>query len=378
MKKIVITTETKETFATLGWANTLQIRRPFGGTLLLSLLFFGLFFFGGEFLAETKKFQSFFVQQTWDGRHKEFERQLARLDAVYNQEGRIDCIFLGNSMVWRGFEPVAFNAGYQSQSGEEMRCFNFGVDGMPASMAGAIARILVEDYHPRILLFGIDARDLAVPTTYDDHRSLAEMDWLRYRMGEPSLKGWFIEHSNLYRYRVAIQRLLHFDYQGIQRGDRNSDLASRFGYDLELDVGDVTIPPDPLDADGSEQYYFRLLADYQIHAEDVTGFEQVLKQKSNLEHLLVVELPVPETYYAFFGNQRSDYERFVSEVGRISAAQGVQFILTDTWQVIPLEGWVDYSHLNLRGARAFSQRLGVEVAKILHEEKSNQRGARVD
>ncbi len=361
-----------------GWAQTLRIQRPFGMTLLMSFAFFAIFYLAGEALAKTILFQSFFVQQTWDGRHRDFERQLARLDAVYNQEGRIDCIFLGNSMVWRGFEPVAFNAGFQNQSGEELRCFNFGVDGMPASMAGPIARVLIEDYRPRILLFGIDARDLAVPTTYDDHRSLAEMDWLRYRMGEPSLKGWFIEHSNLYRYRVAIQRLLHFDYQGIRRGDQNSTLASRFGYDLELAVGDVTAPPDPLHVDGSEQYYFRLLADYQIRAEDVAGFEQVLKHKSNLEHLLVIELPVPETYYAFFGNQRLDYDRFVRTVEQISTAYGVKFILTDTWQVIPSDGWVDYSHLNLTGAQAFSQRLGVEVAKLLSEVNSNQTGQRMD
>ena len=45
--------------------------------------------------------------------------------------------FLGNSMVWRGFDPQAFAQAYQAQRGQALRCFNFGVDAMPAAGAGA-------------------------------------------------------------------------------------------------------------------------------------------------------------------------------------------------------------------------------------------------
>jgi hypothetical protein len=342
-----------------------QLRWPFGRTFALSILFFCLFYIAGELVARTKTFQAYFISQTWNSPHRDFERQLARLDRVFTQEKHIDCIFLGNSMVWRGFDPAAFQKGYRNQTGEDLHCFNFGVDGMPASIAGALAKVLVEDYHPLLLIYGIDARDLAVPIDSEDAKVLAEMPWLRYRMGEFSPEGWFIDKSRLYRYRLALQHWLRFDYQFTVHNDPDTDPNHRYGFDSDSKVGDITRPPDPNSSQASIQYYFKTLWHYKILQENVDGFIQVLNQEGNVPGALVVELPVPETYKRFFKNREKDYQRFVDQIEILTTKSRVPFWLVNSWVRIPSDGWVDYAHMNEKGASIFSQAFGERLGKAI-------------
>ena len=90
-----------------------------------------------------------------------FELQLARLDAFVASQGGVDCIFVGSSLALLGFDPDAFSAAYRRRTGRRIRCFDFGVPALTASSVGAIARILAEDYHPWLLIYGIGARDLS-------------------------------------------------------------------------------------------------------------------------------------------------------------------------------------------------------------------------
>ena len=354
-------TENQEQILPQSVRGTLQLRWPFGRTLGLGLCFLVVFALLGEWVAETNAFRTFFTHQTWDSSHVAFERQLARLDLLYQQEGKIECIFLGNSMVWRGFDPQAFQAGYRSQTGADLPCFDFGVDGMPASNAGALAQVLVEDYHPRLLIYGVDARDYAVPADSKDAKVLAEMDWLKYRLGQFSLKGWLIEHSELYRYRFALQRLLRFDYQHTIRDGSYTNLLGRYGFDFDERAGDVATPPRRDDPRGPVQYYFGLLSGYQMLPENIYGLEQVLEQDDEVEELVVVELPVAATYMEFFGNGVADYQTYLERVKKMTLEEDGYFVESMSWGVIPADGWVDYSHLNRVGAAAFSRALGEKI-----------------
>ena len=58
-----------------------------------------------------------------------------------------------------GFDPRAFASGYREIKGQDIRCFNFGIDSSSAASTHAIARVMLEDYHPRLLIIGTDARD---------------------------------------------------------------------------------------------------------------------------------------------------------------------------------------------------------------------------
>ena len=339
----------------------LQIGSIKGKTLLLAIVFFCLFYLAGEMVARTRPFQVYLTHQTWGSRHRAFEMQLSRLDWVYNQEGSIDCIFLGNSMVWRGFDPEAFSKGFRVKTGQDLRCFNFGVDGLPASNAGAIAEILIHDYRPQLMIYGTEARDYAVPPETQDARVLAEMAWLKYRQGQFSFQGWLVDRSELFRYRPSLQNLLRFNYQYTARELANQPVGSRYGFDPDTRVRNVAIAPDRNNPEGHIQYYYQLLANYQMLPENLVGLREVLSQHQAVDDLVVVELPVPPTYMLFFNNRDKDYQVFIDQVSELTEEHQVLFLETTPWNTIPDDGWVDYSHLNQKGARIFSQMLGEKV-----------------
>jgi hypothetical protein len=78
-------------------------------------------------------------------------------------------------------------------------------------------------------------------------------------------------------------------------------------------------------------------------------------------------MPVPDTYYYFFGNGKDDYQRFIDQVNHLAEANEVQFWQTSPLQLIPDDGWVDYTHMNTTGARAFSQWLGQRVGERVNQ-----------
>lgn len=369
MTDTVDTFPKKKQFSIRLAAGTLALTMPFGKTLLLTLAFFVLFYLGGEFLARTKFMQTFIIRQTWNSRHIPFERQLSRLHTLAAQEGAPDCIFLGNSMVWLGFDPEAFQEGYQRKTGDTLRCFNFGVDGMPASNAGVLAEILIADFHPSLLIYGADARDLAVPADAEDAQVLSEMAWWKYRSGKYAPAGWFIEHSYLYRFRPALKRLFRMDDQYTKFGDWDKSTAQRYGFDPVERVGDIQNSPDPNDPDMHIQYYYSLLSEYIIHAENLAGLQQVLRAGKMEGEIVLVEMPVPDTYVDFMGNGEEDYREFIKTVDLAANSNQVLFLRARSWNVVPQDGWVDYSHLNAKGAKIFSRTLGEKIGEAVRTGK---------
>ncbi len=147
-------------------------------------------------------------------RHYQLGHKLALLDAEIKRNGPLDCIMVGSSMVDVGFDPDFFQGGYEETTGQGIRCFNFGIDASSAVSTAVLVKILVEDYHPRLLFIGTDARDYAVPSTDRDPVAILESSWIQYRDGQFSLEGWLTDHSYFYRYRQHLSRLLHFNFEG--------------------------------------------------------------------------------------------------------------------------------------------------------------------
>ena len=348
-------------------SSTLRLRSPFGQTFCIALVLFSFLLIASEALVRTDQFQSRVINPEMGSRHRQFVIQLNRLNNIVAEEGSIDCIVLGNSMVWLGFDPQAFQKAFQSRAGQGLRCFNFGVDGMPAVSAGALARILAQDYQPRLLIYGTDARDYAVSKEARDAAVLLDMPWVKYRLGKFSVEGWLYEHSYLYRYRKTLRKLLQFDYRTTLRS-RNfeSNIATRYGFDPDPKVATyIKIPPAQYEQTGHVKYYFDLLSDYRIFPEDFYGLEQILSLNSSVLQVIVIEMPVPDTYLGFFGNEKKDYQLFIEQVGGFSKSKQVPFWQTTPLKLIPDDGWVDYSHLNTNGARIFSEWLGKKVGEAV-------------
>lgn len=345
---------------------TLDLQRPFGQTFLLALLPLALLLIGAELLMRQPIVQAHLTAPKLNSRHRQFEVQWHRLENLAHAGVPIECIALGNSMLWRGFDPEAVQRGYYQQTGSDLRCFNFGVDALSPASAGALAHILVETYQPQLFIFGTDARDFAVPRQDDDTTVILDMPWVRYRTGHFNLKGWVVESSYLYRYRHHLSDMMRLFFQDAVRQGPDEP-AKQFGFDSDDAVGDfVTRPPDPQDDSYHVQYYFRLLSDYAIQPENLAGLEELVALQENDVSIVVVEMPVPSSYFAFFGAPAVDYQVFINSVATTAIVYKVPFWQSTHHDLIPDTGWVDYSHLNSQGAVLFSEWLGEQLGQAVN------------
>ena len=337
----------------------MQIQRPFGRTLIMTAVILLLYLCVGEAVARTGRFQAKFARPTWGSRHPHFERQLDRLNHIVNQVGPVDCLFLGSSMVINDIDPLLFANAYRNESGQDIRCFNFGVDGLTALGAAALAEILVKDYQPRLLVYGTDARDYVVKPQADDAAVILDTPWIRYRLGEFSIEGWLYDNSSLLRYRRPLRNLLQLNFTRSFWNQDSPSEWSKYGFIPEERVSEfVKTPPDPESELVHVQYYYGLQSDYEMLPENLLALDEIASLADKNTEVLILEMPVPDTYFTFFGDDGRDYVTFLNNVEAVAGKHSLMFWNTTAENLIPETGWADYSHLNAEGAKIFSEWLG--------------------
>ena len=349
--------------------NTLHLKISFGKTFFLSLLILLFFFTIGEAFVRTDQFQAPLTAPLMGTRHYQLGPKLARLEAVIKKEGSIDCLVVGSSMVDLGFDPQAFAEGYKNNTGQDIRCFNFGIDASTAASTTALAHILVEDYQPPLLIYGTDARDYAIPRDDTDAAVILESNWIRYRLGRFTLEGWLLEHSALYRYRKHLHRLSRFNYRNTLRSETKLNFEiTPSGFTPVSTVGAyINDPPDLQDDSFEVRYYNRILSTYTMLEENLAGLKQMMSLNGPDSQIIIVEMPVPKGLFYFFGNGKEDHQRFVTQISRLTEAHQVPFWQTTALEMIPDDGWVDYGHLNTKGAHLFSSWLGHQVGEAVNQ-----------
>ncbi|UCG24712.1 MAG: hypothetical protein JSW55_01565 [Chloroflexota bacterium] len=346
----------------------MRLRRPVGQTLGLALVFLVLLVVLGELVARTQAIRSHLANPSWGGQHRHLDIQMGRLEYLTTTEGSIDCLFLGSSMVWRGFDPLAFSDAYKEQAGQDIRCFNFGINGLSAASANALAHILVQEYQPRLLIYGIDARDLTIPREAKEAAVLLDMPWIRFRLGDFSVAGWLIESSHLLRYRSSLFALLRFNHD--QALWRSAEPFEKYGFDPDSNTTeDVSIPPDRQSGSGRVQYAFELLYDFKMLPENLAGLEGIASLDNQTTEVVVVTMPLPKTYLHFFRNGENDYQRFQSQVSETVDLYGASILPVPTMSLLPDDSWVDYGHVNANGAHRFSNWLGRQLGKEVEKEE---------
>lgn len=339
--------------------------KTFWLTLILSLAFGGF----AEWFSRSEIFQTFLTPPKMGSRHYQLGHKLALLDDMIKKIGPMDCIMVGSSMVDTGFDPDAFEQAYREFTGKEIHCFNFGIDASSAASTAALVRILMEDYHPRLLIVGTDPRDYAVPSADRDPAVVLKTPWVAYRQGEFSLEGWLLDHSYLYRYRQHLGRLARFQFEGTiwSNTKLNYEILSNGFTPLSKVSTYINDPPNPEDDSFQVRYYTRIYSSYQMLHENLEGLESIMAYTDLGISVILVEMPVADGLYYFFGNRESDYNRFVARVDAVASRDQVPFWQTEPLDFIPDNGWVDYTHLNRTGAEIFSTWLGQQVGKAEHQ-----------
>ncbi len=148
------------------------------GTLLflgLILLFEGLF--------RWTRLDQVFSWRSLGIYHGQFEIKWFALKDYARQNGGVDVLLLGNSMVNTGIDPDVLAAEYESLTGESLRVFNFGVEGLTIAPNSVIARILNAKYHPGTIIFVTEMRDYAAANGLEIEQQLLSDEWMIARQG---------------------------------------------------------------------------------------------------------------------------------------------------------------------------------------------------
>ena len=350
-------------------SNTLCLEKSSSKTLELILVLLLIFSGVAEGIMRTEFFQTPLTPPKMGSSHYQLGHKLAWLDAETKHNGPVDCIMLGSSMTDAGMNPEIIQNAYWKVTGRDLHCFNFGINASSAFSTAVVARILVEEYNPRFLIVGTDPRDYTLPLDDPDVVAVVDSAWIHYRLGDFSLDGWLTDVSYLYRYRSHISRLLRFKYKDTLWSDTKLNFPILpNGYTPISTVSlNVDAAPDPLDPSYEITYYSRIYSSYKMLDVNLTALESIMGYDEVGTRVLVVEMPVSDGLYHFFGNGEADYNRYVTQLSELASLHQVPFWRTQPLHLIPVDGWADYSHLNTTGAEAFSRWLGWQLGEAVEQ-----------
>jgi len=311
----------------------------------------GLILASGEIAARSAFVRSHLGAPSVGSPSPLFDLQLAKLNALVDREGGIDCLFLGNSMVLFGLDPDAFDAAYEARTGQTLRSFNFAIGGITVSGVAAMARILAEDYHPWLIIYGLTARDFSAIA---DAPSIEATPWVRYRRGDSSVDGWLTDHSQLFRY------FLRYGWQ--------TQPATKLGqpdFAARAPRGFYPFAPATIfDAAAFDKARGLLSAQLRrdVSEQQRAALNTVLQVSDTGVQLVILEMPVHLDRSQWPEEATASYQRLMEEVRQ--AARGTA---TPIWppietQLVPEDGWFDVWHLNGRGASVVGRWLGERVA----------------
>ena len=282
------------------------------------------------------------------------ELQLAELQALAQKEGGMDCLFLGNSLVLFGLDPEAFATAYESASGQHIRCFNFAVPGVTVSGIVALARILAEDYHPRLIIYGVSARDF---TGGVEAPAILETPWFRYRQGNFNIDGWLADHSYAYRYYLLYSHgmvtiepaLAHFKTKA-RRGFYPFTMTTMF------------------DAAAVRRARAIAAATFgnAIDPQQLEAFNSLLSLPATDLQLALVEMPWHLAASEWTPDTATHYHQLMDDVAQRAQRSGAPYWETMSSPFVPDDGWVDLWHLNARGADVVSRWLSERVAHAVN------------
>ena len=330
---------------------TLKIRLPFGRFFLYALLIALSFSLALELLARTSYITALRLPQAYGTSHPHFEPQLSRLKERIAQDGQIDCIFIGNSQVLYGIDPEVVEQTYLAETGRPIHCQNFGLGGLPPMTAGSLARVLIENFHPSLIVFGTGLWDYSSANAFSTDQSIVSSPWFQYQLGYPSLDGWLYTRSDAFRYLFGVDRAL-------KTRDNKSDNINAYGHATYSDHTGLTVP--------EQVEYFETIAKRPELTETQTnGLRDLLTLSTAQTRILLVETPFDPTFLTINRKARLLYPDFKNMLTHQAEQAGVDLWMTQENIPFAQDEWYDLIHLNGAGAVHFSRLLGEYLAAVL-------------
>lgn len=335
--------------------NTLKISAPLGKTILFALPFVLLLFLVMEVLLRIISIPSSVFVPTYDRTisYQEMDIKFSRLSAL-EKKRKVDCILVGNSMTDYSMYPAILNTLPFLKGNRNPTCFNMAFEFMMPETSSEVAAIFKKRLNPSLIILGTSPVDFA--TTGDLYtRNFIQSPWFKYQKGVFTPEGWLVENSAAYRYWLSF---LTYRDPGYRSEMVNMNLLiSPFGNQVrQRENINIEIP--------TKVKFPR----FAFNEPDLAGFKRILDMNSGPTQVIVVEMPVhPEFLQNYVVDGISGYEEhFIKPIQSLLDEKGIPFIRTQPWvvDVVPIDGWMDFSHTNEKGAHALSQWVGLRLVEI--------------
>jgi hypothetical protein len=339
----------------------------FGYTLLQAFAFLVVFIALLEGIARTRLISNLLPYQSFGSWHYQFDLKWFRLKQYVANNGGVDVILLGNSLVDTGFDPDVVTQTYYEKTGLQLRVFNFGIGGLTVSPSSINAKLLVETYHPALLIFVTEMRDYDTTNGIRTEEKFLSDTWMQYQLGYFNPRGWIIAHS------IALQHFL--PYRNWMRADFPNTFAaylqtyhttSLTGYEPDNGVMKEVVAPDPNNLAGNP--YFDSTEPYQVDPSRLECLRAILDlARDNGPQIVVVEMPVHPVFFEYAGGE-TVHKAFQEKIAEAVQAGGGIFLPAIDEVTIPLQGRSNLTHLNRRGAPILSAYLGEQLAALTNQE----------
>ncbi|GAP20367.1 hypothetical protein [Leptolinea tardivitalis] len=336
--------------------DTLKIKLPFGVLLIYCIVLFPVVLFILEILLRYTNLQANLPPSTLDQKinypemdvkYQEFEFQ--------NKVNNFDCIFLGTSMVDYGISPSEINTFQLQTNIKRPNCFNFALEAVMPETSSIIAKAFINKYGIKTIILGISAIDFAGKPYLT--RKINNIPWLNYITGYPSFEGQIIDQSIVYRYFIALGKYRDTNYQN-ETHNLNL-LINNYGQQIRQNENSVyRVSPNR-----SVE-----LPDYSLYQPDISGLKEFGEFQKQGIKIIVFEIPVHPNFLPYYVPQgEKGYEElFIRPIESILADENIPFIRSqpDVADIVSQNGWLDYSHLNEKGATEFSRWLALKIDSI--------------
>ena len=303
-----------------------------------------------------------------DSYHSQFEIKWFKLEDYVRQNGGVDVILLGNSVVNTGMDPAVMTARYQELTGQKLRIFNFGIEGMTVAPLAKLTKILEDKYHPGSILLITDIRDYAALNGVATEKQFLNNDWIKYKLGTYSLMGQLIDNS------AAMQEILPFrNWSGSDFLDNfvvalhRNTVTTAVGYEEENRYGrDIDVNPNPNDPNEKEN--FRIFNNYSIDPQRIQALLNIIAYQKEGTKVFITGFPVYPTYYGYF--TKDTLNSFNQNITSVVTNAGATYLPVIPYNSIPWEGRADNHHLNFIGAPAYSKLLAEQLAAACNTQQN--------
>lgn len=337
-------------------------------SLVISLSIVLILLIALELVARTSWIGTLLPLRSVGNSHTQFEIKWFKLQDYVQEYDGVDVILMGNSMLNTGVDADIFVEEYEKATGTHLRVFNFGVEGLTVSPNSKIARLLVETYHPKTIIYFTEIRDYIAKNGVAEENLFLKDNWLSYQFGENNPTGWLLDNSKALQYWLPFKGWSRPDFLDTYIGStRRERITSASGYEYENSVRvDPNMRPNPLSPD--EAPLFELYSNFSFDEQRLEDLNSILSLENEATKVLISEIPIDPAFYDYFGGT-SVHQEYYSDIQEYVSEQDGIFIPAIDADLIPMTGRADdYVHMSIKGAQLYSSLLAQELSAYCLEQ----------